>query len=71
MTIRGTVIYQDLSGGFWGIMGDDGQAWRPTKMPKELQNRDLKVEIKATKAKASFSIFMWGTAIDITDYKIL
>jgi len=71
MTIRGTVTYQDLSGGFWGIIGEDGQAWRPSKMPKALQNNDLKVEITAKKAKTGFSIFMWGTAIDIIDYTIL
>ena len=71
MTIIGTVEYQELSGGFWGIIGEDGQQWRPTQMPKALQNNDLKVKITAKKAKAGFSIFMWGTAIDITAYTIL
>jgi hypothetical protein len=71
MIIKGTVKYQDLSGGFWGIIGQQGEHWKPVKMPKKLQKEGLKVEIEAQKATNVFSVFMWGTAIQISDYKIL
>lgn len=71
MIIKGTVKYQDLSGGFWGIIDQQGEHWKPVKMPKKLQKEGLKVEIEATKATNVFSVFMWGSNIHINDYKIL
>lgn len=71
MTIKGTVKYQDLSGGFWGIIDDQGKQWKPTEMPKKLQKEGLKVQIEAEKAASMISIFMWGTNITINDYKVL
>lgn len=71
MTIKGTVKYQDLSGGFWGIIGDQGKQWKPIKMPKALQKEGLKVQVEAEEANSMISIFMWGTNISISEYKIL
>lgn len=71
MTIKGTVQYHDLSGGFWGIVEEEGTCWKPIKMPKKLQIEGLKVQIEAEEAKNGMSIFMWGTNIIINNYKIL
>ena len=71
MTIKGTVQHQPISGGFWGIIGDDGQKWKPVNMPKALQKEGLKVEIEAEKATSVVSIFMWGTHIDVKKHKVL
>lgn len=70
MTIKGTVQYQDLSGGFWGIIDEQGNRWKPNTMPKALQKEGLRVSIEAEKATGGFSIFMWGTAIDIKKYDL-
>jgi hypothetical protein len=71
MKIKGTVKHQKLSGGFWGIVDEEGNDWKPTKMPKELQKEGLKVELKAKKAEAMMSIFMWGTSIEILEFIIV
>lgn len=71
MTIKGTVHHQDLSGGFWGIIDDQGGRWKPVKMPKKLQKEGLKVQVEAEEAKSVMSIFMWGTNITITSHQTL
>lgn len=70
MQIKGTVQYQKLSGGFWSIIGDDGQKWRPENMPKDLQKEGLQVEVEAKKVTGGFSIFMWGTSIEILEFTL-
>lgn len=71
MIVKGTVLYIDLSGGFWGVEDSNGQQWRPEKMPKALQKKGLKVELNCLVSKKTMSIFMWGTAIQIINHKIL
>ena len=71
MKIQGTVKYQKLSGGFWGIIDEEGNKWRPVKMPKELEKEGLKVQVEAKKADGGISIFMWGTSIEILEFIIL
>lgn len=71
MKIKGTVKYQSLSGGFWGIIDADGNKWKPQEMPKALQKEGLKVEVEAEKAGGGISIFMWGTTIKISGFTIL
>jgi aminopeptidase N len=69
-TIRGKVTFQDLEGGFWGIISHEGKPYKPDQMPAELQKQGLEVEIEAEEIKG-FSIFMWGTNIRILSYKKL
>ena len=71
MKITGKVAHQSLGPGFWGIIGNDGREWRPLQMPSELQKEGLSVEIVAEEAEEMMSVFMWGTSITITSYKIL
>ena len=71
MTIEGTVHYQHLGSGFWGIIGNDGQEWRPQNMSEELQKEGLKIRIEAEESEAQMSVFMWGTSINILKYEVL
>lgn len=71
LKIKGTVVYQSLSGGFWGIVDQAGNQWRPVKCPKALQKEGLKVSLEAQKDNDAISIFMWGTSIQILKFKIL
>lgn len=71
MKIKGTVVYQDLELGFWGIEDDKGNQWRPVKMPEQLKHKGKKVEVTARKVEEEMSMFMWGTAIEITSFETL
>ncbi|NJN77747.1 MAG: hypothetical protein HC803_04965 [Saprospiraceae bacterium] len=65
MKITGKVVRKNIAGGFWGIIDENGQEWRPLNLPKSLQNDGKIVTINAKLAKEEMSIFMWGTAIEI------
>lgn len=65
MHITGKITYVDLSGGFWGIVGDDGQKYFPSDgIPQTLQKEGLRVKASYTPSQG-FSIFMWGKQVDI------
>ena len=65
MKVTGTVTYVDLSGGFWGIVSDDGQQLNPLGgIPASLQKEGLRVQADCSPS-SDFSIFMWGTNINI------
>ena len=69
--ITGTVSKQALGTGFWGITTDNGEKYRPTSMPKELQSDGLKVSASVRKVVEQVSIFMWGTAVEIVEFDIV
>lgn len=70
-TITGTILFQNIGTGFWGIISDDNKKWRPVSMPSELQVNNKKVRITAKKASLGFSIFMWGQAVEIIDFGLI
>lgn len=70
MTIKGTIHYQSLSGGFWSIIDAQGNKWRPTNLSKDLEKEGLQVTVEAEEVAGGFSIFMWGTTIKIKSHKI-
>ena len=35
--IKGKVVFQNLSGGFWGVVDQSGNEWRPVNMPEQLK----------------------------------
>ncbi|MCB0689611.1 MAG: hypothetical protein KDC53_23890 [Saprospiraceae bacterium] len=65
--IQGKVIYENLSGGFWGIKGTDGKEYLPVNMPEQLKVEGANVEITAEESDQE-SIFMWGQAIKIVAF---
>ena len=69
--IQGTVQYQSLGTGFWGIIGKDGQKWRPVNMPEQLKTNGAKVTVKAKAVEDAVSIFMWGTPVRIQSFQTL
>jgi len=64
MKIKGKVVYQNLGTGFWGIVSDDGKQYEPVNLPQEFQQENKSISLKA-KESDSFSLFMWGTPIEI------
>jgi hypothetical protein len=71
MTITGKIQHIALGTGFWGIVGDDGQNYRPTKLPPKLQQDGLRISAEVEDAPNQMSVFMWGKAVAIKSYEIL
>lgn len=69
--INGKVTYQDFSGGFYGIIGDDGREYRPINMPEQLKKDGAKVSVVLAKASEEVSIFMWGESVKIVSFQTL
>lgn len=67
MTVTGIVTKKNIAGGFWAIIGENGEQWRPINLPKSLQEEGKTVSVKARLAEEDMSIFMWGTAIEVVE----
>jgi inhibitor of cysteine peptidase len=63
--VTGTIVFQQLEGGFYGIKGDDGKNYEPINLPREYQKEGLRVRVEAKQLKDFASIRMWGTVIEI------
>lgn len=69
--ISGKVVYQDFSGGFWGIVSDTGKEYRPVNFPNQLKKKDARVDIVIKKVKDEVSMFMWGEPVEIISFSTL
>ena len=66
--INGKVVYQDFSGGFWGIAGEDGKEYRPIHMPNQLKKKGKRVSVVVREMKDEVSMFMWGVPVEILSF---
>ena len=67
--IRGKVTFQNLGTGFWGIIGDDGNEYRPMNMPEQLKTNGAKISCTAREIDEDASIFMWGVPVKIISFE--
>jgi hypothetical protein len=63
--IVGTVVYNDLEGGFWGVITDAGVQYEPMVLQDEFKKNGLKIRFSGVAIKDAGSIYMWGTPIEI------
>lgn len=64
MRITGTLVFNAIEGGFWGVLGDDGKKYRPTSLPEPHRVAGQRVVIECERS-SEVSFHMWGVAIDI------
>ena len=67
-SITGTVQKVAIGTGFWGIIDQNGNDYRPVNMPAQLKYPGKTITIIAEKAAETASIFMWGTPIKIISF---
>jgi hypothetical protein len=61
----GTVKQVGVEGGFFGIVGDDGQNYDPQNLPEDLKVDGLKVKFQLKKSENQASFHMWGIVVDV------
>lgn len=67
MEFNGIVTYVPVSGGFWGLLAENGRRFRPVnEIPEEFQEEGLPIHAKVD-AIDVFSIFMWGTDVEVKE----
>ncbi len=69
--ITGTVHYINEEDGFRGIIGADGKHYDPLHLPRELRRPGLKAEFRARILEGHIGLRMWGTLVEILEYKII
>jgi len=67
----GTVRFQELEGGFWGIIADDGRKFDPMGLDAKFQKDGLRVRFEATPETDMMSTRMWGSMVRITRIEIV
>ncbi|NRB63314.1 MAG: hypothetical protein HRU40_09875 [Saprospiraceae bacterium] len=71
MTITGTVVYQNLEGGFWGIIDSSGKQYFPINLPEQLKYEGKSVRVVASTIDDDMGISMWGTSIRIVSFETI
>ena len=62
----GTVTHEDLEGGFYGIVADDGTKYEPLDLDPKYQLDGLRVAFETTPAGDTVSTRMWGTPVHLS-----
>lgn len=60
-----TITYLDIEGGFYGILGDDGNHYDPIRIPELFKLDGLRVEFIALRRDDLASFHMWRIIIQI------
>ena len=65
LEITGTVRFLSEEGGFYGIVGDDGQRYDPLNLASSFAVEGLRVKVRAHIEKGVVTIRLWGRVIRI------
>lgn len=65
--IQGTVVYKNIEGGFFAIVGDDGSKYDPFNLPETFRKDGLRVKVTARLRKDVMSFHMYGAIIEIVN----
>ena len=63
--LKGTVVFQELEGGFYGIEADDGKKYNPINLNKQYQKDGLRIKFDAKVKRGMIGIHMWGEYVEI------
>lgn len=61
----GTVVFQEIEGGFYGIMAEDGKKYNPINLDDSFKKDGLRVKFDANIKKGMVGIHMWGQYVEI------
>lgn len=62
----GTIVFQELEGGFYGIVGDDGKDYLPLNLDAQYRVNGLRIAFESEPAGNIATIHMWGTPVNLT-----
>lgn len=71
ISATGTVRFQQIEGGFWGIVADDGRKFDPMDLDVAFQKEGLRVKFTAMPDSDRMSTHMWGTIIKLSHIEAL
>lgn len=69
--IVGTIKFMDLEGGFYGILGEDGQQYFPINLDETYREDGLRVRFTLRERTDIMTTAMWGKTVEITAIQAL
>ena len=69
--IKGTVTFISIEGGFYGIIGDDGEKYLPLSLPDEYKKIDMRISIKGKIRDDIMTTQQWGKSVEIVEIQKL
>jgi hypothetical protein len=69
--MTGTVRYVGLEGGFYGIIGDNGEHYDAHNLPRAYRVNGLRVWFRFRRRTDVGCIHMWGKIIELTEIGML
>ncbi len=62
---HGTITYVDLEGGFYGIVGDDGEQYLPLELDSRYEADGMRILFVGELKTDVMTIYQWGTPVEI------
>jgi len=69
--VTGTIFYNAIETGYWGIEEQSGKRWRLVSPPPKIEHQNLKITIHARHADEDMSIFMTDDPIEVISFEII
>lgn len=67
----GIVVYEELEGGFFGVISDEGQRFIPRELPDDIRKNGTPVSFSFSLIPDMVSTFMWGEPVEIISIQAL
>ena len=64
---RGSVVFKDFEGGFYGIVTEEGERLDPLHLPQEFKNKGLRVQGRYLLQEGAATIHMWGRPVQLLE----
>ena len=71
MTIQGTLVFQEMEGGFMGFIANDGKKYTPMGIPKEHMRDGLVLEINGELKPNMITITQFGEVIKVNSVRVI
>jgi hypothetical protein len=65
LSLKGTIVFVELEGGFYGIIADSGERYFPINLDQPYKVNNLKVRIEGKTRKNVMTTIMWGVPFEI------
>ncbi|WP_412972890.1 hypothetical protein [Glaciecola sp. MF2-115] len=71
ITLKGQVLFQEMEGGFFGFIDENGKKYTPMGMNKEYLRHGLVIELTGTPLPNMMTITQFGEVIKVSNVVIL
>jgi len=71
VTMKGSIIYKDLEGGFYAFIAENGDRYTLHGLDETYQKNGLIVEVKGTPKPDMMTFTQFGTVLQVTSVKVL